>query len=153
MTFLFLTGATALHCLQNQLEGVGVSDNAMFWAWSISWIVANSLFLVYAMRVQGREVNLVRQLGLTRTADAGSGVQVRSAAISGAAAEDSGILNQGMGGITDVRAMLREQKRHHRKKHLREEEVKLRKAEKKAVAVAAFTNPLDDAEGIDKEVE
>ena len=98
-------------------------------------------------------MNLVRQLGLTRTADAGSGVQVRSAAISGAAAEDSGILNQGMGGITDVRAMLREQKRHHRKKHLREEEAKLRKAEKKAVAVAAFTNPLDDAEGIDKEVE
>ena len=85
--------------------------------------------------------------------DAGSGVQVRSAAISGAAAEDSGVLNQGMGGITDVRAMLREQKRLYRKKHLREEEAKLRMAEKKAVAVAAFTNPLDDAQGIDKEVE
>ena len=56
---------------------MGISDLQMFRGWFLSWICSNVLFRAHAIKVQGREVSLVRQLGLTRTADAGSGLQIK----------------------------------------------------------------------------
>ena len=114
---------------------MGISDLQMFRGWFVSWICSNVLFLAHAIKVQGREVSLVRQLGLTRTADAGSGLQIK---IDQSTAGDDTLINQGMGGITDVRVMLREQKRLSKKKHLRRAEEKLHQAEIKVSATATW---------------
>ena len=132
---MFLTIATSLHCLQSQLEEMGISDLQMFRGWFGSWICSNLLFLAHAIKVQGREVNLVRQLGLTRTADAGSGLQIK---IDQSTAGNDDFINQGMGGITDVRVMLREQKRLSKKKALRRAEEKLHQAEIKVSATTTW---------------
>ena len=148
MTFGFLVVATALHCLQAQhSENLEISDMQMFWTWLATWVVANIVFSLHAIRVRSREVDLVRQLGLTRTADAGSGEQMLKTMTEGEGQEY--LINQGMGGITDVRAMLKRQKQMAQRraqllaKRKREERLaKARRGLRKAEATSAFNNPI-----------
>lgn len=142
MTFIFLAVATTLHCLQSQHESLGITDLQVFWTWIIAWIVANLAFLRHAIHVRDREVDLVKQLGLTRTAEADSKVGHQTAL------EDENhdnLINLGMGGITDVRAMLvRQKKEMSRRRGGRRLRTKRKHALNNAEALAAMTvkNPL-----------
>lgn len=139
MTFLFVAIATGLHCLQSRHESIGLSDTHVFWIWVTTWIIANLFFLRHVVQVKNREVDLVRQLGLTRTADAGAGQQMHGAAMEPGEGEDLGdVMNLGMGGMTDVRQMLKTQKQmSHRRRS--------RNSKKTPPAgTTNYTNPLQN---------
>ena len=78
ITFLFLTLATVAHCLQDFVEGVVCDpdtvchlDSMMFGIWVVPWIATNVISLAWLRHVKEREVDLVKQLGLTKSAEAG----------------------------------------------------------------------------------
>ena len=58
-----------MHAVQSHVEEF-VSDTTMFLAWAVSWVAFNVFFLGRSIHVKNREVDLVHQLGLTKTAEA-----------------------------------------------------------------------------------
>ena len=90
-----LIPATVIHCVQPEITNVthvDWIDKLLMATWGSVWVAFNFVAYMYACRFKRTEVELVKKLGLTRSADAGQGRVARK-----------GVSN---GKITNVRKML-----------------------------------------------